>query len=112
MSRHRRELGLAAGAVGPCEICAKPRKLVADHCHRHHLARGRICSTCNVGLGMFKDDARLIRAAAEYLEQRDARVRAKVREAARGKVRLARPETPFGFAAVPSAVVGWQAWRA
>lgn len=39
-----------------------------DHCHDSDKIRGLLCHYCNVGLGNFRDDPALVRAAAEYLE--------------------------------------------
>ena len=52
-----------------CVICQEvPRgRLCVDHCHASGKFRGLICSTCNIGLGMFKNDPYLLRRAAGYL---------------------------------------------
>ena len=54
---------------GPCAICnniAKPQHW--DHDHTTGEFRGWLCSTCNSGLGFFRDNPYLLRAAARYLE--------------------------------------------
>ncbi len=57
---------------GVCAICrAAPKTiLVVDHDHVTGGVRGLLCSTCNTGLGQFKDDPQRIRRAAEYLDER------------------------------------------
>ena len=42
-------------------------KAVIDHSHRDGHVRGLLCSACNVGLGQFMDDPKIIRAAYYYL---------------------------------------------
>lgn len=63
---------------GRCAICpaefgylrkGKPAKLAVDHCHKTKKVRGLLCSSCNNGLGRFKDDPTLLRTAADYLEK-------------------------------------------
>lgn len=57
---------------GVCEICGdKPsfRKLAVDHCHITSAMRGLLCSTCNTGIGMFKDDTSLLLKAILYLQK-------------------------------------------
>jgi len=64
-----------------CCICNKPepligRQLSIDHDHKccngdyscGRCVRALLCSSCNKGLGNFKDDAKLLRKAADYID--------------------------------------------
>lgn len=53
-----------------CAICGQldpDRSLAIDHCHRTQAVRGLLCSSCNLGLGNFRDDPKLLAAAIHYL---------------------------------------------
>ncbi len=52
---------------GGCAICSSDENLVVDHCHDTHIVRGVLCRQCNLGLGHFKDQIELLRAALSYL---------------------------------------------
>lgn len=63
---------------GRCAICKRPlskvwrdRKKIdgacVDHNHVTNKLRGLLCVMCNRGLGLFRDSARLLEAAASYL---------------------------------------------
>lgn len=60
---------------GVCRICGqKPscgngRRLNVDHCHKTGALRGLLCLYCNSGIGYFKDDPEILRAAIRYLEE-------------------------------------------
>ena len=56
---------------GVCAICQKTdnRKLVVDHDHRTGKVRGLLCSSCNTGLGCFKDDQEYLTSAIRYLSR-------------------------------------------
>ena len=63
---------------GLCAICHSqetattrgvPRRLAVDHCHSGGHVRALLCTGCNTGLGGFKDDPDLLRAAIAYLEK-------------------------------------------
>ena len=63
---------------GKCMLCsqrAKPggiraaSRLHVDHDHATGYRRDLLCNDCNVGLGKFRDDPVLLRAAADYIER-------------------------------------------
>ena len=70
---------MLADQDGRCAICGTDEpgsgnvKWAVDHCHDSLKVRGLLCTTCNTGLGYFKDDPQRLRAAAEYLEDRGVR---------------------------------------
>lgn len=56
---------------GVCYLCGGTdfRNLAVDHCHKTGKVRRLLCSECNMGLGKFKDNADLLRKAADYVDQ-------------------------------------------
>jgi hypothetical protein len=55
-----------------CPICLKDKRelgklLSVDHCHTNGTIRGFLCSNCNAGLGMFKDNPDNVKRALKYL---------------------------------------------
>ena len=62
---------------GVCKICSLPQKsnrnerLAIDHCHETGKVRGLLCDGCNRGIGLLKDDYRILERAASYLRTQD-----------------------------------------
>lgn len=56
---------------GVCAICAKAPegRLHVDHNHKTGKVRALLCNNCNWALGLFKDNAETILAAAAYIEK-------------------------------------------
>lgn len=52
---------------GLCKICKKKEKLVVDHNHKSDAVRGLLCSLCNQGLGLFKENKKSLKNAVIYL---------------------------------------------
>lgn len=56
-----------------CAICKTDapdgRGWHQDHCHQTKRQRGVLCGLCNGALGLAKDDPKLLRRMAAYLEQ-------------------------------------------
>ena len=58
-----------------CALCQEPlygskgRSPVIDHSHETGEVRGILHNNCNIGIGMFQDDADKLRLAAAYLER-------------------------------------------
>ena len=50
-----------------CPICQKLKPPVQDHDHKNHMIRGKICGSCNLGLGHFRDDPTIVKRALDYL---------------------------------------------
>jgi hypothetical protein len=62
-----------------CDICkvdffelTNIEMVCIDHCHKTGKVRGLLCSTCNSGLGMFKDDENNLINAINYLKKKPA----------------------------------------
>lgn len=62
---------LLARADGRCEICGRPfsgrAEPAIDHNHETGEVRGLLCTNCNLGIGLFKDDPLLLSFAVAYL---------------------------------------------
>ncbi len=57
---------------GVCALCGEPsdsegRLLSVDHCHDTGKVRGLLCSSCNMGIGIFDDDIASLEKAIAYL---------------------------------------------
>ena len=60
-----------------CAICGKPeeqqragkiRELSVDHDHKTGKVRGLLCSKCNIGLGVFRENISILLNAIKYIE--------------------------------------------
>lgn len=53
---------------GKCKICKEPMtRPMLDHDHKTGEVRGLLCSSCNVGLGYFRDNSESLLRAADYV---------------------------------------------
>jgi len=63
-----------------CAICQEPslsldprtnkvRRLAVDHCHKTGKIRGLLCSKCNKGIGLFRDNPVLFANVIKYLQE-------------------------------------------
>lgn len=57
---------------GGCAICKRPagefkNRFAVDHCHLTGLLRGLLCWGCNKAIGVFRDDVKRLKEAAQYL---------------------------------------------
>ena len=57
---------------GLCAICRTEPAAHVDHDHDTGGVRELLCFNCNGGLGQFRDDPEVLRAAAEYVERHRA----------------------------------------
>ena len=56
------------GVCAICEgLCSTGRRLAVDHNHMTGEIRGLLCSRCNRGIGLFKEQAKYLLKAAEYV---------------------------------------------
>jgi Recombination endonuclease VII. len=58
---------------GKCKICRrkvrKAARLYVDHDHKTGRVRGLLCPSCNMGIGCFQDNPKLLKAAQRYVEE-------------------------------------------
>lgn len=61
---------LAADSNGHCQLCGDPfpRTPHIDHNHATGRVRGLLCSGCNTGLGLFKDNVQRLKLAIQWVE--------------------------------------------
>jgi hypothetical protein len=52
---------------GLCPICRKRAAVHVDHDHKTGKVRAILCEKCNGGMGLFREDLRVMRNAARYL---------------------------------------------
>jgi hypothetical protein len=96
---------MLAAQGGLCAICEAAPAAHVDHDHETGAVRALLCFNCNGGLGQFKDDPRVLRAAAEYVEEHRRRQRAKPARplsAKRQEVVGRPPTTPVGSGRGPA----------
>jgi hypothetical protein len=78
-----RRYGITAGEAefmlraqaGVCAICQSAAATQVDHDHETSAVRALLCFNCNGGLGQFRDDPAVLRAAADYVEEHRRRQR-------------------------------------
>ena len=53
-----------------CAICylVPDKRLHVDHCHKTSKVRGLLCASCNMAIGLLKDDVNRLQAAINYLK--------------------------------------------
>lgn len=58
-----------------CAICRDPNPVQwnVDHCHETGAVRGILCSACNQGIGLLRDDREVLRSAVRYLSKSRSR---------------------------------------
>lgn len=61
-----------------CRICGSKKNPCLDHDHATGEVRGCLCLKCNIGLGAFRDDPKLMEAAIQYVQNPPERSRALV----------------------------------
>lgn len=59
---------------GGCATCGAKRshtgrRLCVDHCHRTVVIRGILCDSCNISLGLLKDNIETLKSLVAYLEK-------------------------------------------
>jgi hypothetical protein len=59
---------MLAAQGGLCGLCRAAPAAHVDHDHETGAVRDLLCFNCNGGLGQFRDDPALLRAAARYVE--------------------------------------------
>jgi len=63
----KRQLEPRYDTVDICDICGERIKVCQDHDHRNHFIRGKLCRSCNLSLGIMKENKENLLNAVRYL---------------------------------------------
>ncbi|MBE2228247.1 MAG: endonuclease VII domain-containing protein [Ignavibacteria bacterium] len=67
---HSQQHGLCLGCNSPISVEYNSSNIaVVDHCHKTGKVRGLLCSKCNLGLGHFNDDTKILKNLIKYLNK-------------------------------------------
>jgi hypothetical protein len=94
---------------GLCAVCHAATAVHVDHDHETGAVRSLLCFNCNGGLGQFRDDPVVLRAAADYVEEHHSRSLA---GASTGGTAALRRRTDTRRSEQPSPSPGMARWRA
>jgi hypothetical protein len=97
---------------GLCAICEMAPAEHVDHDHEAGSVRQLLCFNCNGGLGQFKDDPAVLRAAASYVERhRDRQAALSSRPTSKGERSLNPPRRRPGDRRRSPGYVRWLAMQ-
>ncbi|WP_448612678.1 endonuclease VII domain-containing protein [Modestobacter sp. URMC 112] len=86
---------MLAAQGGLCAVCRAAPAAHVDHDHATGAVRELLCFNCNGGLGQFRDDPAVLRAAANYVERhRAGQAAASERSTGHRPATSGRPGTP------------------
>ena len=68
-NRMREQQNYCCAVCGVHEDLSGVKRLAIDHCHTEGHIRGLLCSKCNTGLGLFRDNIDFLSKAIEYLKR-------------------------------------------
>ncbi|QDF15385.1 endonuclease VII [Gordonia phage Mollymur] len=54
-------------ACGICREVKPPSDLVVDHDHTTGRVRGLLCNSCNTGIGLLREDPKILSSAIDYV---------------------------------------------
>ncbi len=69
---HSDKQAMYQAQAGKCSVCEEDfdiDSLGIDHDHHSGIVRGLLCSRCNVGIGYFRDDVKILAGAIRYLDE-------------------------------------------
>ena len=69
LSQYHTLLENQGGVCCICKSAPNGKALHVDHCHKTREVRGLLCNKCNLGIGSFHDNRRLLSAALQYIAQ-------------------------------------------
>lgn len=70
LAQYNTRLSQQGGTCAICKnTCTTQRYLAVDHCHTTGAVRGLLCTRCNRGMGMLRDNVEVLKSAIEYLQQ-------------------------------------------